>query len=218
MSSIVVFASGRGSNLDAILQAIEKKTLHTQVLAVISDQPQAQALAKAQAAGIQALCVPIPDSQGGKKSILQRRHEHEEKILRELNKLNPNFLVLAGYMRILTSHLIDTYRCDRGYVRMVNIHPSLLPAFPGVHSYAQAYRYGAKVSGVTVHLVEPEVDSGPICAQESFSIVDCKTELEVEQRGLEIEHRLYPETLNWILAEKFEVEHRSEGRICVRQN
>jgi phosphoribosylglycinamide formyltransferase-1 len=106
-------------------------------------------------------------------------------------------------MRILTPYLIDAFRCDKGYSRMVNIHPSLLPAFPGTHAYAQAFRYGVKITGVTVHLVEPVVDSGPICAQEAFSIEDCQSEDEVEMRGLAVEHRLYPKALNWILAERF---------------
>ena len=109
---------------------------------------------------------------------------------------------------------------------MVNIHPSLLPAFPGLNSYAQAYRYGAKVAGVTVHLVEAEVDSGPICAQEAFSIDDCQSEEEVEKRGLAVEHQLFPQVLSWVLPEKFIIERRpllgssekANGRLCVCPN
>jgi phosphoribosylglycinamide formyltransferase-1 len=215
---ICVFASGRGSNFDALWAAVQAGLLNVKVLAVVSDRPDAPVLSKARAVGVTALAIPLPPTSG--QSADRRRRQHEEKILDEFKRLrlNPKYLVLAGYMRILTPHLIDAFRCDRGYVRMVNVHPSLLPSFPGVHAYGQAFRYGAKVTGVTVHLVEKEVDSGPICAQESFSIADCKTELEVEQRGLAVEHRLFPRTLNWVLSENFQVVPNSEGRICVRQN
>ena len=102
------------------------------------------------------------------------------------------------------SRLIEAFRDPRGYVRIVNVHPSLLPSFPGVDAYRQAFEFGAKSTGVTVHLVELAVDSGPICAQESFSIADCRSVDEVEKRGLAIEHRLFPQTLSWVLAEKFD--------------
>jgi phosphoribosylglycinamide formyltransferase-1 len=115
--------------------------------------------------------------------------------------------------------LLDAFRSERGYARVTNVHPSLLPAFPGVDSYAQAFEHGAKVAGASVHLVELEIDGGPICAQEAFGIADCASAAEVERRGLEVEHRLYPETLRWVLSEKFAVERRgSQGRICVRPN
>ncbi len=216
MVPIVVFASGRGSNFDSIQRAIEEKKLNARILAVISDKKDALVLSKAEKAGIVSLHVAAPVS--STQSVLERRMAHEKKILEEIQKLKPQFLVLAGYMRILTSEFINEFRSEKGYVRIVNIHPSLLPSFPGTDAYAQAFRYGAKVSGVTVHFVEPKVDSGPICAQEVFSIEDCHTVGEVEKRGLEIEHRLYPQTLSWVLTEKFEIERRSEGRFYVRQN
>src|SRR5262249_9045185 len=131
--------------------------------------------------------------------IEQRRKRHEEKIAAALKEFSPRFLVMAGYMRILTRHLIDLYRDPRGYTRIVNIHPSLLPAFPGVDAYRQAFEYGTKIAGATVHLVDVEVDGGPICAQEAFSIADCRSAEEVEKRGLAVEHRLFPETLRWVL-------------------
>jgi len=205
---IVVLASGRGTGFEAIYRAIESKELNAEIKAVISDQPQAQVLARAGKYGIKALSIPVEG----------RRHDHEEKILRALESFHPRFLVLAGYMRILTPLLIEAFRSERGYTRMINIHPSLLPAFPGVHSYSQALEYGVKVTGVTVHLVEHEVDTGPICAQEAFSIGDCKSAHEVEARGLEVEHRLYPKTLSWVLPEDFSLETRKEGRLCVRAN
>jgi phosphoribosylglycinamide formyltransferase-1 len=122
---------------------------------------------------------------------------------------------MAGYMRVVSPELIDAFRDPRGFARVTNVHPSLLPAFPGRDAYGQAFRHGAKVSGVTVHLVDDGVDEGPICAQEAFGIGDCRSGEEVESRGLAIEHRLYPATLSWLLAESFEIE-REEGRIRVR--
>ncbi|MEO7161486.1 MAG: phosphoribosylglycinamide formyltransferase [Bdellovibrionia bacterium] len=236
MIPIAVLASGRGSNFGAVFEAIQTKKLDAEIVAVISDQPQAPVLQSARERGLKAILIPAGAS--GKQSgasersgkgtplneLAERRRIHEEKILAELLPLGPKFLVLAGYMRILTPLLIDSFRCDRGYSRMVNIHPSLLPAFPGVHSYSQAFRYGVKWTGVTVHFVENAVDSGPICAQEAFSIADCRSEAEVEARGLAVEHRLLPEALKWILPENFTLENResrenrSEGRFCVCPN
>jgi folate-dependent phosphoribosylglycinamide formyltransferase PurN len=156
----------------------------------------------------------------------------KDNIGKALDGVTPaDFLVLAGYMRVLTDAFIESYRSPRGYARIVNVHPSILPAFPGVGSYAQAFRHGSQLAGVTVHLVEPAVDDGPICAQASFPIGDCRSAEEVEARGLRLEHVLYPETLAWVLPEKFEVETRSldingKGlppgrsirRLCVRPN
>ena len=144
-----------------------------------------------------------------------RRTRHEELILAALAPLKPAFLILAGYMRILTPRLLGAFRSPRGYARVVNIHPSLLPAFPGTGGYAQAWEHGAKVAGASVHLVDEGVDEGPICAQEAFSIAECRSAEEVEKMGLAVEHRLYPRALSWILEEKFEIE-KMKGRPCVR--
>jgi phosphoribosylglycinamide formyltransferase-1 len=134
------------------------------------------------------------------------RAEHERAVLQALEPYGVRFLVMAGYMRIISSELLNAFRSERGYFRVVNVHPSLLPAFPGVNAYAQAFEHGAKVAGATVHLVDDGLDSGPICAQEAFRIDDCKSAEEVEQRGLAVEHRLYPAALNWILPENFGIE------------
>jgi phosphoribosylglycinamide formyltransferase-1 len=217
MIPIVVLASGRGSNFEAIYDAIQRKKLRAKILAVVSDQPNAKVLEKAKSIGIPVKVVPVPQKSAD-ETAEDRRRKHEIRLLETLQEVKPRFLVMAGYMRIVTPLLIEAFRSENGYTRMVNVHPSILPAFPGVHSYSQAFHYGAKVAGVTVHLVETDVDSGPICAQESFSIADCRSEFEVEQRGLEVEHRLYPETLDWVLTEEFSVVHRSQGRLCVCPN
>jgi len=212
---IVVLASGRGSNFDAILKSIRDGKLHAEMKALISDQPDALALKRAEEAGIPAVCVPV--SQDPKTKILpvaERRKIHDQEMLRAIAPFHPRFLVMAGYMRVVSSTLIEAFRSERGYSRITNVHPSLLPAFPGVNSYGQAFRYGAALAGVTVHLVEEDVDQGPICAQESFEIRSCRGPEEVERLGLAIEHRLYPESLNWILPERFEAVQR-ERRLCV---
>jgi phosphoribosylglycinamide formyltransferase-1 len=209
---IAIFASGRGSNFDAISAAISAGRLDAEIRAVVSDKEEAPVLTKARERGLQAICIEPPKT----GALEARRLEHEKKILAELTPFAPKFLVLAGYMRIMTSHLIEAFRSERGYTRIVNVHPSLLPAFPGVDAYGQAFSYGVKTTGVSVHLVECEVDSGPICAQEAFGIADCQTQEEVEKRGLSIEHRIFPETLKWILPEAFSIEKRGSGRISVR--
>lgn len=202
---IAVLASGRGSNFEAILHAVEAGKLDVQIVALISDAPNAPVLEKAQRHGIPAFYIPF-----------ESRNQHESRILAQLSELGeslrPQFLVLAGYKRIIGSTLLEAFRSIRGYSRIVNVHPSLLPAFPGLSSYAQAFRYGVKVTGVTVHLVEEGVDTGPICAQEAFLIADCSSEEEVELRGLQVEHRLFPQTLEWILKENFEITSREQKR------
>jgi len=211
---IVVLASGRGSNFAALLRARDEGRLQVEIRALLTDNPEAGAIELARAAGVPVEVVAYPEK-SLKLTVTERRAAHDRAVLEALRKHSPRFLVLAGYMRVMTPALIDAFRSARGYARIVNIHPSLLPAFPGVGSYAQAWRHGAKVTGVTVHLVEEEVDSGPICSQESFSIAECQSSVEVEHAGLAIEHRLYAQTLNWVLPEKFDV-FSEEGRLHVR--
>lgn len=216
MIPITIFASGRGSNFEAIHAAVQGGRLDADIRLVISDKSEAPVLAKAKSLGVKAVCV---ERVGRRENLAESREEHEKRILEALADVSPRFLVMAGYMRILTPTLIEAFRSDRGYSRIVNVHPSLLPAFPGVEAYRQAFEYGAKLAGVSVHLVENEVDGGPLCAQEAFSITDCKSAEEVEKRGLAIEHRLFPETLKWILPEAFSLEKQSGGgRYRVRAN
>jgi phosphoribosylglycinamide formyltransferase-1 len=215
---IAVLASGRGSNFDAIHDAISRGELDARIVALVSDQPGAPALAKAEAAGIRPLLVPLPDKSEA-ASVEARRALHDGRVLEALATLpeKPRFLVMAGYMRVITARLLEAFRSERGYARIVNVHPSLLPAFPGAGSYARAFDHGAKLSGVSVHLVELDVDAGPICAQEAFAIDDCASAEEVERRGIAVEHRLYPRTLSWVLPENFAI-NPVKGRFCVRPN
>lgn len=210
---IAVFASGRGSNFEAIALAIKKKKLHAEILALITENPDAHAVKIAKKYKIPVECVEVPRFSGLQGAGL--RAAHEDRVLGVLKKYDPRFLIMAGYMRLLGPTLLSPYRDSRGFCRIVNVHPSLLPAFRGVDAYQQAFEYGVKVTGATVHFVDLEVDAGPICAQEVFSIETCKSPAEVEKLGLLVEHRLFPQTLQWVLSESFEIEKR-KGRPCVR--
>ncbi len=218
---ITIFGSGTGTNFDAILAATREGRLGADIRCVVSDQPDAPILAKARAAGIPVLAIAPPDKGAG-LSAVERRESHERAILERIAEHSPRFLVLAGYMRIMSSVLLDAFRSERGYRRIVNVHPSLLPAFPGVESYRQAFESGVRVSGVTVHLVDEGVDTGPICAQESFTMGDCASVDQVRARGQIVEHHLYPATLNWVLPEDFDFQPSSsaqplnKGKIIVR--
>lgn len=186
---IAVFVSGRGSNLNAIIQAVEDGDLDAEIVRVISNDPEAQALTIAAQHGIETFAL----SHKGLK-----RREHEEKVLEHLKDLSIDYIVLAGYMRVLSSHFLKAFKHKDGYFRVVNIHPSLLPAFPGINGYEEAFNYGVKVSGVTVHLVDEKVDHGPILAQVPFPRFAEDTLDSFCARGLSVEHSLYPSVLQQI--------------------
>lgn len=195
---IAILASGRGSNFEAIARAILNHTLPADLVLVASDRKQAPVLEKAQALGFKTL------------------QEKDQKLLKAaLLEHKVDYVVLAGFMRILTAEFIAAFADSRGFSRIVNIHPSLLPAFPGLDSYRRAFEAGVPETGVTVHFVDAGVDTGPICAQRSFSIADCQSVEDVERRGLSLEHQLYPETLAWILKNNFEISER-KGRLHVQ--
>lgn len=193
MVKVGVLASGRGSNFEAILRAVQSHKLNIEIALVASNKTDAPVLEKAKQA-------QIPTYAG--TDYAQALKDH-----------GVQFVVLAGFMKILPASFVAAYKSPKGnYSRIVNVHPSLLPAFPGLNGYEQAFRYGSKITGVTIHLVDEQLDHGPICAQKSFSIEGCKTPSDVEKMGLSIEHELYPETLSWVVNEEFVI----EGRRCVR--
>ncbi len=185
---IAILASGRGSNFEAIANAIEAKLLVAEIVLVISDRPKALVLEKAKERGLEILI-----------------EKDQAKIKSALLKLDLDYVVLAGFMRILSAEFVNAFSDPRGFARIVNIHPSLLPEFPGLDSYRKAFEKKLPRTGVTVHFVDSGVDTGPICAQHEFSIADCKSVGEVEQRGLAVEHELYPRTLHWILQDQFKI-------------
>lgn len=189
MLKLAVLASGRGSNFKAIAQAIKAGELKAEIVCLLSNKATAGALEIAREYNIPALVVP-----SARLSCL----EHDEKVLAALAPYKPDFIVLAGYMRILTSALLQAYRAPEGYFKVINIHPSLLPAFPGKDGYGDAFAAKVAESGITVHLVDEEVDHGPIVAQQCFPRLPEDSLETFKARGLAIEHKLFPMALQLI--------------------
>jgi phosphoribosylglycinamide formyltransferase-1 len=175
--NLAILLSGRGSNFIAIHQAIVRGDLDAVIACVVSNVPEAPGLGKAREFGLPAICVP---SKG------RERVEYDRLLIETLRPFNPSLVCLAGFMRILTHEFVNEYRG-----RILNIHPSLLPAFPGLHAQSQALRYGVKVSGCTVHLVDEGVDTGPILLQRVVEVLDGDTEESLSERILRQEHEAY---------------------------
>jgi phosphoribosylglycinamide formyltransferase-1 len=159
---------------------------------VVSDRREALALKRARQAGIRGIYIN-PESFPNKESF-------DREIIRHLQKAKVEFVVLAGYMRILSPHFIYTYRN-----KIINVHPSLLPAFQGRHAIQDAFLHGVKVTGVTVHFVIEQVDHGPIIAQEAVEIRKNDTEASLEKRIHAVEHRLYPKVVDWLVRGKLKI-------------
>jgi phosphoribosylglycinamide formyltransferase 1 len=187
MINLAILISGRGSNMEAILHAVKKKKIPVKPAVVISNKPDAKGLKVAQKLGVKTVVV---DSTGVKGASW----EYDQKIasVLEANNVTPkNGLVcLAGFMRIMSPEFIKHYRG-----RILNIHPAILPAFPGLHSQRQAIEYGVKYSGCTVHLVDEGVDTGPIVLQAMVKVKDDDTEESLSKRILKQEHKIYPKAI-----------------------
>jgi phosphoribosylglycinamide formyltransferase 1 len=193
---IAILVSGDGSNLQAIIESCQAKTLPCDIAVVISNRPRVRALERAEAAGIKTVCIPHQD--------YATRADFEEALLSALAPFSPAWIVLAGFDRILSSKFLHTY-----HQRVLNIHPALLPAFPGLHAARQVLDYGAKVTGVTVHIVDEGTDTGPIILQESVVIANNETEESLLKKLHEIEHRIYPEAMKRVLTKGFEIDGRT---------
>jgi phosphoribosylglycinamide formyltransferase 1 len=192
---VAVLLSGRGSNFLALHGAMERGELPAEIVRVVSNEPDAAGLAKARDLRLPTLCLP-------------HRHEpsrvaHEAKLLDALADAQVEWICLAGYMRLLSASF-----CSRYPQRILNIHPSLLPAFPGVDAQRQALEYGVKVTGCTVHLVDEHLDAGPIVVQRSVAVRDDDTGGSLAARILAEEHKAYPEALRLLLTEAWEVRGR----------
>lgn len=179
---VAVLASGRGSNLQAIIDAIEGGRLDCRLAVVVSDRPDAKALERALKHGAEAVCV---DPKG-----YADREAFDRAVLEVLAEHRVDLVCLAGYMRILTAAFV---RALPGQI--MNIHPALLPAFPGLHAQRQALEHGVKVSGATVHFVDEGVDTGPIICQVAVPVREGDTEETLAARILEQEHQLYPRAI-----------------------
>jgi phosphoribosylglycinamide formyltransferase-1 len=181
MKRIVILISGRGSNMEAILAA----KLPIEISAVISNEPAAKGLACAHAQGVATAVVP--------HKAFTSREAFDAALDAEISRYKPDFIVLAGFMRVLTAELVTRY-----LGRMINIHPSLLPLFTGLHTHQRALDAGVRVHGCTVHFVTPGLDSGPIIAQAAVPVLANDTEDTLAARVLTQEHRIYPQALRWL--------------------
>jgi len=185
---LVILLSGRGSNFEAIADAVDARAIpDARIVAVFSDVPDARGLASARERGLSAFSVD--------RRAYASRQAHEAEILRILEELRPDLICLAGYMRLLSPDFIARYRG-----RILNIHPALLPKFPGLNAQMRALEAGEKVSGCTVHFVDAGVDTGRIVLQRTVSIEPGDTLESLSARILEQEHRAYPEAIARVLS------------------
>jgi phosphoribosylglycinamide formyltransferase-1 len=198
MITLGVLVSGSGTNLQAILDAVRARTLDARVAVVVSNVAGAGALDRARAAGVEALVV-----EHGKYAD---RRAFDAAVVEHLKARDVEVVVLAGFMRLLTDVLLGAYP-----MRVVNIHPALLPAFPGVHAQRQALQYGVRVTGCTVHFVDGGTDTGPIIAQAAVPVRDGDDEAALTARILAKEHELLPRVLQWIAEGRVTVEPGAPG-------
>lgn len=194
MLRLGVLASGGGTNLQALLDACTARRIEAQVVLVASDRADARALERARGAGVQAAFV----DPGGKT-----HEEHDAEVLALLGEARVELVCLAGYMRILTPGFVRAFPD-----RIVNIHPALLPSFPGLHAQRQAWEHGVKIAGCTTHLVDEQVDHGPILMQAAVPVLEDDTEESLRRRILAQEHVIYPATIQLFAEGRVRVEGR----------
>jgi phosphoribosylglycinamide formyltransferase-1 len=195
---VAILISGRGSNMAALIDAAKAADFPAEIVAVIANRADAAGLEKATASGIATVVIeskPFGKDRAGFEAVLQRAlDEHQVELI-----------CLGGFMRLFTAEFVQ-----RWYGKMLNIHPSLLPSFPGLNPHGQALQAGVKLSGATVHFVIPETDAGPIIMQGAVEVADDDTAETLSQRILGIEHRIYPEALRLLASDKL----RLEGDVC----
>ena len=193
--NIAVFASGRGTNFAAIIRAVKKGKIKANLSLLVCDNPLAGALGKARRAGIKIALV--------KREDFPKKIDFENKIIEHLENEKIDLIVLAGYMRLVSTELVARYKG-----RMINIHPALLPSFKGTQGIKDAFDYGVKVTGVTVHFVDEEMDHGPIILQAAVKIEEDDTLESLEAKVHKIEHKLYPEAVGLFVEGRLSLEGR----------
>lgn len=192
---IVVLISGNGSNLQAIIDAIDAKQISAEVVAVVSNKADAFGLQRARSANIPTQVLSYTD--------FNDRQKYDQALMACIDQYQPQLIVLAGFMRILTDRFVNHY-----LGRMLNIHPSLLPKYKGLNTHQRVLETGDKEHGATVHFVTPELDSGPIVLQGKIPVLATDTEQQLAQRIHEIEHEIYPQAVKWF----------AEGRLKLSNN
>ncbi len=196
MKSLVILISGRGSNLEALLES----GLPGKVAVVISNRPGARGLDIARAHGVETAVVD--------HKPYSSREAFDAALMEEIDRHRPDLVALAGFMRIFTDGFVSHYSG-----RLINIHPSLLPSFPGLDTHARAIEAGVKIHGCTVHFVTPHLDHGPIVIQAAVPVLSGDTEEALAARVLQHEHRIYPQAVRWFLEDRLEI---SEGRVRIK--
>ncbi len=194
MKRLGILLSGRGSNFEAIAENVERGRLNAEIAAVISNRPEARGIQIARERGLPAVVLPS-------KGV--PREEYDRRVVTELQSRSVELVCLAGFMRLLTTEFCRTFA-----LRALNIHPSLLPAFPGLNAQKQALEHGAKISGCTVHFVDEQLDAGPIILQAAVPVLDSDTEQTLAARILVEEHRIYSEAIALVLSGRWRVEGR----------
>lgn len=195
---VAILISGRGSNMAALIDAARAPDFPAEIVIVISNRADAQGLQRASASGIPTTVIeskPFGKDRAGFEALLQRA----------LDEKGVELICLGGFMRLFTAEFVQ-----RWYGRMLNIHPSLLPSFPGLDPHGQALAAGVKISGATVHFVIPETDAGPIVMQGAVAVADDDTSETLSERILGIEHRIYPEALRLLAGGRLQL----EGDLC----
>ncbi len=195
LQAVGVLISGRGSNLQALIDAADRRTLRAAIRVVIANRDEAAGLEKAREAGIEALVMPHKSYPG--------REAYDRALVEALKARGVTLVCLAGFMRLLGPTFCDAF--PNG---VLNIHPSLLPAFPGIDAQRQALQHGAKISGATVHFVTPELDAGPIIAQAAVPVGDDDTVEVLSAKILAVEHQIYPEAVGRVLGGGWRIDGR----------
>jgi phosphoribosylglycinamide formyltransferase-1 len=187
-----ILLSGRGSNFEAIAENVAAGRLHAEIAAVISNREEAGGLEIARQRALPSLCIPS-------KGV--SRQDYDRRVVEELRAHGVELVCLAGFMRLLSAEF-----CRAFPMRILNIHPSLLPSFPGLDAQKQALDHGVKISGCTVHFVDEQLDAGPIILQAAVPVLDDDTEESLAARILKEEHRIYSEAIRIILSERWRIE------------
>jgi len=196
---LAVLVSGRGSNLQAIIDSIEREELNAHISIVISSTRDAMALKRAKKHGIKTIFID--------PTAYLNSKEYDKVLIEKLKEFSIDLICLAGYMRILGEEVIQTFK-----EKIINIHPSLLPAFPGLNAQKQAIVHGVKFSGCTVHFVDSGIDSGPIILQTAVPVYDNDDEKSLSKRILEQEHYLYPKAINMIKENQIKINGKTVTR------
>lgn len=196
--NLAIFASGNGSNFSAIVKAVKQNKIKAKSVILVCDQPEAFVIKRAQKAKIRVILIRRQD--------FTSRADFEEAIIQRLRNYKINLIALAGFMRILSASFVKRYRN-----RIMNIHPSLLPDFKGAEAIKDAFNHKAASTGVTVHFVDEQVDSGPIILQQEIKISKKDTLLSLEKKIHSVEHKLYPEAIRLFISGKIRVKG---DRVC----